>query len=182
MPVLTAIGVVLLVLVLVDLALTAGIIRRLRGDATPLAPGTNPRPGFRVSLERDSEEWPSGAADMMSDWALVAFVMKDCPGCERLRRQIDLAGPLPVPLYAVGDPSSGAAEQLSDYLASWPARTRLIAPQPIDLLDSFGRPDTYPTLVLLDDGVVRASGHRMNDVADAMAALGMRPLPNHAGR
>lgn len=182
MPVLTAVAVVLLVLVLVDLALTAGIIRRLRGDATPFAPRTNPRPGFRVSLHEDGQDWPSGAAEMVSGRALVAFVMKDCPGCERLRRQIELAGPLPVPLYVVGDPSAGAVQQLSDYLASWPARAWLIAPQPIDLLDSFGRPESYPTLVLLDDGVVRASGHRMDDVADSMAALGMNPLPNHAGQ
>ena len=179
MPVLAAVGVLLLVLVLVDLALTVGIIRRLRGDATPLAPRANPPRGFRVSLEKD--EWPSRAADIVSGRALVAFVMKDCPGCERLRRQIDQAGPLPVPFYVIGDPITGAPEDLTDYLASWRADTRLIAPRPVDLLDSFGRPDTYPTLVLLRDGVVLASGHRLADIAESLAELGMRPLTNHAG-
>jgi hypothetical protein len=182
MSVLVAVGVLLLVLLLVDLALTAGIIRRLRGDAIPLGPRTNPRRGFRVSLERDGGEWPSRAAEMVSGQALVAFVMKDCPGCERLRQQIELAEPLPVPFYVVGDPTAGASEELNDYLASWPADAQLIAPQPIDLLDSFGRPDTYPTLVLLSEGVVRASGHRMDDVAESMAELGVRPLTNNAGR
>ena len=180
MSVLVAVGVLLLVLVLVDLALTVGIIRRLRGTATPTAPRVNPPRGFRVRLELD--EWPGPAAGMVSGGALVAFVMKDCPGCERLRRHLDEAGPLPVPLYVIGDPITGTPADLTDYLASWPADTRLIAPRPVDLLDSFGRPDTYPTLVLLRDGVVLASGHRLADIAEPLAELETRPLTNHARR
>jgi hypothetical protein len=128
------------------------------------------------------DEWPSPAADMVSGGALVAFVMKDCPGCERLRRHLDEAGPLAVPRYVIGDPITGTPEDLTDYLAGWPADTRLIAPRSVDLLDSFGRPDTYPTLVLLRDGVVMASGHRLADVAEPLAEFGTRPLTDHAGR
>ena len=176
MSVLTALGVLLLVLVVVDLGLTVGIVRRLRGDLAPLRPRTNPERGFRVSLDRDGAEWPAGAAAMLSGHALVAFVAPGCPGCERLRRQIDTAGPPDVPFFVVGDPALGDPAAVLDHLRSWPATAHLVAPRSVDTLDSFGHPDTYPTLVLLSDGVVAASGHRLDDVAESLAKLHARRL------
>ena len=37
----------------------------------------------------------------------------------------------------------------------------------IDELDSFGRPATYPVIMVIENGRVTASGHRLHDVTAA---------------
>lgn len=164
----------MLVVVLIDLALTAGIIRRLRtmrGHAVTEGPATNPRPGHQVDLTEDSDPWPVEAAPMLTGQALVAFVVPGCLGCGRLQRELEAFGALPVPLYLITDPffdQTGGPE----YLATWTGPAgRLVAPKSLDVLDSFGRPTEFPTVVLLQDGLVLASGHRLDDVTTPMAQL-----------
>jgi hypothetical protein len=170
----TAIDVLLLVVVLIDLALTAGIVRRLRrmpDHAVTERPAPNPRPGYQVDLTKDGEPWPVEAAAMLTGQALVAFVLPGCLGCERLQRDVDAFGALPVPFYLITDPffdQTGGPE----YLATWTGVAgRIVAPKSMDVLDSFERPDEFPTVVLLQDGRVLASGHRLDDVVTPMAQL-----------
>ena len=62
MSVLVALGILLVVLVVIDLALTAGIIRRLRTNGTSVVPPNEaPRAGLRVDLARDAQAWPAQA-------------------------------------------------------------------------------------------------------------------------
>jgi hypothetical protein len=179
MSVLVALGILLLVLVVIDLALTAGIIRRLRLDGTPAVPSNEaPRVGLRVDLARDGQAWPVQARGMLEGIALAAFVVPGCIGCERLRRDVDAAA-MPVPFYVIGDP---LADGNDEYLPSWTAaQFQLLAPVPVHELDSFERPVTYPSLMLLRDGVVVASGHRLADVSDAMERFVNHPMPRRVG-
>lgn len=119
MSVTTAVGILLLIVVSVDLALTAGIIRRLRnlGDVGVAGrPLTNPPSGHRVDLGIDG--WPEAAADMLVGPVLVAFVLPGCMGCERLHREVDSVGGLPVPLYLVGEPFLNEDGAVERYLES----------------------------------------------------------------
>ena len=179
MSVLVALGILLVVLVVIDLALTAGIIRRLRTNGTPAVPPNEaPRVGLRVDLARDAQAWPAQASGMLDGITLAAFVVPGCVGCERLRREIEAAVVL-VPFYVIGDP---LADGNDEYLASWTAaQFHLLAPVPVHELDSFERPITYPSLMLLRDGVVVASGHRLADVSDAMDGLVNHPMVRRVG-
>lgn len=175
MTVRTAVDVLVLIVLGIDLALTAGIIRRLRVTTEhPHAgpPPAKPPPGFQVDLTRDVSPWDDGAAGMVTGPALVAFVAPGCLGCERLSREVDEFGTVPVPFYVIIDPFMHQLPGGSEYLARWPAATaRLVAPKALDALDSFDRPDEFPMLVLMRDGHVLASGHRLHDVAKHMVEL-----------
>lgn len=170
MSVLTAIGILVLVLVVIDLVLTIGIIRRLRASGVDSTANESvPRVGLRVDLTKDAERWPADALGLVSGVSLAVLVLPGCPGCDRLHREIDAAGAVEVPLYLIGDPQ---ADDSAEYLASWQvADVRIIAPVPLHELDSFERPDAFPAIMLLHDGVVVAGGYQLADVAQAIRDL-----------
>jgi hypothetical protein len=169
--VVAALLVLVAVLLAVNLALSAGIIRRLRaGESAHGLPDQRlPAVGNTMDLDRDGAPWPESAGGMTRDVAVAALVMPGCPGCDRLHHELDDAGGLPVPLYVIGDPAFG--EENDAYLASWTGARTLIAPVSSADLVSFDRPDAFPTVVLLEDGAVRAAGHRLSDVAPALRTL-----------
>ncbi|MEP6697914.1 MAG: hypothetical protein ABJA34_13705 [Pseudonocardiales bacterium] len=163
MSVLIAIGVLVLVLVLIDLALTIGIIRKLRTSAAASRQDSAPRVGLRVDLTKDAKPWPAEVLGMMSGISLAVFVLPGCPGCDQLRDELQTAGGLDVPMYLIGDP---LAEGNDEYFGTWPAAdVRVLAPVPVHDLNSFEHPDTFPSIALLQDGVVVASGHKLADVS-----------------
>ena len=171
MTVVAALLVLVSVLLAGNLALSAGIIRRLRAGA---ADGGRPDQrlpalGSTIDLGRDGAPWPEAAGQLTRDVAVAALVMPGCPGCDKLHHELDDAGGLPVPLYVIGDPTFG--EENDAYLASWAGASTLVAPVPSDRMASFDRPDSFPTVVLLEDGVVRAAGYRLSDVTPAMKSL-----------
>lgn len=170
MSVLVAIGVLVLVLVVIDLGLTVGIIRRLRTSAIKsTAEESAPRVGLRVDLTTDAKPWPAEAHAMVSGLSLAVFVIPECPGCERLQREIEAAGGIDVPMYLIGDP---LVDGNAEYLSSWTAAdVRVIAPVPVHELESFEHPDTLPSIALLSDAVIVASGHRLADVSTTMRDL-----------
>ena len=171
MAVLTAVCVLLSVLVAVDLLLTVGILRRLRNgaDGAPAQPVTSPAPGHRIDLSLDRKPWPAEAERLLSGTALVALVVPGCSTCERLHRAIDeLEDGVPIPYVVMGQSDYEDAETVAAYLAGWHGATPLIAPHAFDDLDSFGRPASYPVVVVVENGRVKASGHRLREVTAAM--------------
>ena len=171
MAVLTAVCVLLSVLVAVDLLLTVGILRRLRNgaDATPAKPLIAPAPGHRIDLSLDRLPWPAEAEHLLAGTALVALVVPGCSTCERMHRAIDeLEDGVPIPFVVLGQSDYEDAEAVADYLAGWHGATPLIAPHAFDDLDSFGRPGSYPVVLVLENGRVTASGHRLREVTAAM--------------
>ena len=171
MAVLTAVCVLLAVLVAVDLLLTVGILRRLRNgaDGAPARPAVTPPAGHRIDLSLDRQPWPAEAERLLGGTALVAMVVLGCSTCERLHRAIDqLDYGVPIPFVVLGQSEPEDREATTAYLGGWQGATPLLAPHAFDELDSFGRPDTYPVLLVLENGRVMASGHRLHDVTAAM--------------
>lgn len=169
----TAIDALVLLVLAIDLLLTAGIIRRLREPGSrdiDVRRATSPVPGFTVDIGKDEGRWDPAATAMLTGVALVAFVVPGCIGCERLRQEIDTLTQLPAPLFVVGDPVATASPEGLRYLESWSAATaRLIAPTRLDALVSFDGPNEFPTVLLLDGARVVASGHRLREVLPAVA-------------
>jgi hypothetical protein len=117
---------------------------------------------------------------MVSGASLVALVVPGCPGCERLHREIDAAGGVPLPFYVIGDPD---VEGVEHYLATWTtAQYRIVAPVPTDELVSFAHPRSVPAVMVVKDGVIEASGYRLIDVAQAMQSLLANPAGRRSGR
>jgi hypothetical protein len=171
MAVLTAVCVLLAVLVAVDLLLTVGILRRLRNGANgaPVRPLTTPARGHRIELGLDAQPWPAEAEQLLGGTALVAMVVLGCSTCERLHRAIDeLDYGVPIPFVVLGQSEPEDLAATVGYLATWHGATPIIAPRAFDELDSFGRPDTYPVILVVENGRVIASGHRLHDVTAAM--------------
>jgi hypothetical protein len=169
--VLTAVCILLAVLVAVDLLLTVGVLRRLRNGASgaPARPVATPAPGHRIDLSLDRQAWPAEAESLLGGTALVAMVVLGCSTCERLHRAIDeLDYGVPIPFVVLGQAEPEETEATAAYLAGWQGATPLIAPRAFDELDSFGRPDTYPVILVLENGRVTASGYRLHEVTAAM--------------
>ena len=180
MAILTAVGILLAILVALDLLLTVGILRRLRNgdDGAPAGPTTRPAPGHRIDLSKDRLSWPAGADRLLGGTALVALVVPGCSTCARLRRAIgELDYGVPIPFVVLGQSDVEDREVTDAYLAEWTGATPIVAPQAFDELDSLGRPDSYPVLLVVDNGRVTASGHRLHDVSAAMYRAAERINP-----
>ncbi|HEX8082378.1 MAG TPA: hypothetical protein VF557_19380 [Jatrophihabitans sp.] len=171
MAVLTAVCILLSVLVAIDLLLTVGILRRLRdgADGAPARPVATPARGHRIELGLDRQPWPTEAERLLNGTALVAMVVLGCSTCERLHRAIDeLDYGVPIPFLVLGEFDPDDPEGTTAYLATWQGATPVVAPHAFDELDSFGRPDVYPVIMVVENGRVTASGHRLHDVTAAM--------------
>lgn len=171
MAVLTAVCILLSVLVAVDLLLTVGILRRLRNgaDATAGPPAIQPAVGHRIDLGLDRQPWPAEAEQVLGGTALVALVLTGCSTCERLHRAVDeLEGGVPIPFVVLSQPEPHDPDSVTAYLAGWQGATPIVAPEAFDDLDSFGRPDSYPVVLVIENGRVTASGHRLHEVTAAM--------------
>jgi hypothetical protein len=155
MPVLVALGAIVLILVVINLVLTAGIVRRLRREAAPVDPNEAPPAGLRVDLSRDAEPWSAQATGMLTGVSLVALVVDGCSACENLHGELDAAD-MPTHLYVISDPASDPA---GEYLATWHE------------LESFAHPKAYPAVLVLDDGLIVASGHSLAAVSEELSRL-----------
>jgi hypothetical protein len=73
----------------------------------------------------------------------------------------------------MGQPYDDPTET-ANYLAGWHQATPLMAPLPFDELESLGRPESYPTVFVIENGKVAASGYRLSHVTAAMNAIASR--------
>lgn len=164
-----AVQALVLVLLAGNLLITAGLVRKLRALLTDgrfqAAPHMSPQAGFKVILPGD-DNWPNTALEMVNGVAVVVFAIPACTGCVDIRQEIadrPLTGSL---LYVIADGSNVGNEAARQYLAStWTdAAATFVAPGPVADLTSFDRTSAFPTIVIMSDGVVLASGYRFRDV------------------
>ena len=130
---------------------------------------TTPVRGHRIDLGLDRAPWPADAERLLDGTALVAMVVPGCSTCERLHRAIDeLEDGVPIPYVVMGQSDYEEDAEVNAYLATWHGATPIIAPHAFDELDSFGRPASYPVVIVVENGRVTASGHRLREVTAAM--------------
>lgn len=170
-------GVVLaLVLTVLNLVLTFAVIRKLRDGAGTSTSVHNPsaglpRPGLRIG--EFAAETTDGAEvterDLLGDRKLVAFVSPTCEPCKDVVAEIALPGrPLAMPLHAfvVGD---GGAETMSVVATLRSHGTVAVIDAGHAAARAFGGVDGYPTLMLVEGGVVAASGRKLAEVREPTA-------------
>lgn len=172
--VLAAVVVVVGVLAGADFLLTFAVIRRLaaverRVGATAPASGLSPPIGyqvgsFRVPLVAGGE---FTQADLAGCRAAVMFVSPSCEPCKAaiadLRTQ---PGPLPSPLYVLvanSDHDHGDADITPDLL---PAEAIVGKVSPVGSVTDAFAVDGFPTVLLLEDGVVRANGLKVSGLLE----------------
>ncbi len=170
--VLAAVAVLLAILLVIDLSLTAGIVVKLRilntAGGLVSAAAVQPPVGHIVDLSADGVAWPAAAHEMTGGDCIVVLVFSHCPGCQRLHHEMDAFGNLPFPLFVIGDPFTDAPQEVDRYLATWRGAIPVPAPASLFTLKSMGEPNEMPTIMLLRDGLVVASGHNLRDVSEAM--------------
>jgi hypothetical protein len=173
MSVPTAILILVSALTLLNTALIAGIVRQLRNPSrSPLLAPVRPAARFAIDLGRENGQWPAGAQAMVRGESLIAFVGPGCPGCESLQAEVRGAGRLELPLIVVVSPHEADHPAGHEYLRSWESAAQaLFAPVPFQALDSFGCPDSIPTLLLVRDGVVQSSARRLRDLGLPVRAV-----------
>ena len=171
MIVFLCIGALALVLVL-NLALTLGLATRVRTLQEEVVRGASrdpslPRPGDAVGAFEVTTTTGERLSDatLSVDTQLVGYFAPGCADCTHVRSQL-LAAPPEVPFVAFID-CSGTEEaeaegkRVADQMApiAKVALTRLGEPA----MAAF-REAGVPTLILVERGIVVASGHRLNDI------------------
>jgi hypothetical protein len=171
--ILAAVVVVVGVLAGADFLLTFAVIRRLaaierRTGAAAAGTGMSPAIGyqvrdFRVPLVSGGE---FTQADLAGHRVTVMFVSPSCEPCRAavadLRAQ---PGPLPSPLYVLisgGDHDHDDGDMMRDL------PTEAIVGE-VSLVGSVTEAfavDGFPTVLVIDDGIVRANGLRISSVLD----------------
>jgi thiol-disulfide isomerase/thioredoxin len=162
------------VVALANLMLTYGVIRRLRAHDTALA-------GLSPAGQSDRDALPVGSAlpeftavttdglEVDSGWLLsgtvVAFLSPDCRPCqEQLPLFVRYAagwpgGPRRVLAVVVGRAEqAGQIERVVGELAG--VAHVVVASADTPVVDAF-RATAFPTFLVIDDGLVAASGHRV---------------------
>lgn len=153
-----------------DLLLTLGLARRLRvalraleADQPPpedAFPRTGTKIGsFSVSFlsgaEMSAEDLPSGDIEM-------AFLSVECKPCALVKQQLVERGPLKRPLmtFVVGEADDPAAQSLAGDLVRVASEVAIVSVDSA-VVNAFGV-ESYPTLILLEDGVIRRADWRVD--------------------
>jgi len=161
MSLLVALVVILAVLTVLNMALSAAIIRAMRGDRhepTPPAPGTDVG-AFSVPML----DGTTLTDHDLPDGALVAFVSPTCPPCATLAENwTRRAAELPEPTY-VFVIDTATTDEAEAYAARLGARAAVVE-RGSAVSSAFGADDVTPTLVRVRGGAVDASGHTLEAV------------------
>jgi thiol-disulfide isomerase/thioredoxin len=176
----TALGLavcLLTVAVVLDLVLTLGLARRLRStlraagiDETPAEqamPQTGTKIGpFSVSLLNGTEV---NANDLSSRVVEAAFLTAGCGPCARVTQQLVARGPADRPLmtFIVGSERDPASQDVAKDLM--PVTTDVAIVDVDSTVVKAFDVRAYPTLIVLDDGVVKRAGWQI-DAIDTMRA------------
>jgi phage tail sheath gpL-like len=178
MAVLTAAVCVLAAIVLVDLALTFGLIRHLRlaldGETLSLGAPLDIPPFVAVGSEvasfkaRALDGGDLTTSDVSSGSVVVAYFSAGCEGCTVEKdKLLGSAAPEPLVAFVTATPDGDASDDLARELATVAHRVAVVDQKSsaVNALDV----QVYPTFVRLEDGVVSASGYRLSSViADVM--------------
>lgn len=177
------VGILIAVVVLVgviaaaDLLLSFALIRRVAALQTQDANVSGPAVGrevgqFRVPLLGGGE---FSRDSLAAPRVLAVFLTTSCEPCRRAITELSaMPGPLPWPLYVViiRTDAPGAEETADDALevaGQMPAGSRVgviaAAEAP---LEAFGI-DGYPTVLTVEDGIIRASGFRVAALLDGVS-------------
>ncbi|GAA4464296.1 hypothetical protein [Phytohabitans houttuyneae] len=169
-----------LILTLLNLSLTAALIRYVRERD---AADTHHRPpAFATGQRVGSFQAWTVAGDAVSEQdldggdSLVAFVSAGCPPCQDVLAQLETGVPLPerrLFVFVFGD-DADAASVAARLPRAVVARTEVAG----QVGDAFGGVEGYPRLMLVSDAVVTAVGLTLEQVVQA-AALPV-PTGSHA--
>ncbi|GAA3388438.1 peroxiredoxin family protein [Cryptosporangium minutisporangium] len=170
MELLAAIVAVLAVLVLVDLVLSAAIIRRLRQTETTLIElRTPPDTGLPVGATMPEFSAVNGdlsSRDLVGEPAVIAFFSTGCPHCpaqaERLAARADELAGHGTRVVSVLAVAEGTTDDLTPTLRK--AGRLLTESGPDGLMAVFGETAT-PSFLLFDaEGRLMRKGHELSDV------------------
>jgi thiol-disulfide isomerase/thioredoxin len=178
------IGILIAVVVVVgivagaDLLLSFAVVRRLAALESRIAGGggsTSPAVGHQVG-DFEVELLTGGVftlADLMDGPAMVIFLTTTCEPCQAAIAELRaMPTPLSFPLYVLingTEPGKGAREldnPVLDVAADMPAGTRVAeisATHPV--MQAFGV-DGWPSVLGIEDGIVRASDYRVSRVLE----------------
>ena len=166
---------ILALAVVFNLLLTLGLARRLRvalraleSDRPPAEeafPSAGTKVGsFSVALLSGAEV---NSDDLSSGEVEAAFLSVGCKPCALVKQQLVDRGPVKRSLmtFVVGAPDDPAAQRIADDLSSVASDVAIVG---VDspVVKAFGV-HAYPTLILLEDGVIRRAGWRI-DTVDAV--------------
>lgn len=168
--VLTAVVTVVGVVAAADLLLSMAVVRRLallQRQMRDLGTGSGPSPAIGYKVGDFTAELLTGGqltrADLNGGRASVLFVMPSCEPCKALMGELTAQPewPGPSPLYVLIN-GAGDDDYARALLPDLPAGSRagLVSPDD-DVSSAFGITG-YPTVLEIEDGVVRASGVRLN--------------------
>ncbi len=175
--VLTAVVAVVGVVAATDLLLSMAVVRRLatlQAQVRDVSAGSEPSPAIGYKVADFTAELVTGGrltrADLDAGRASVLFVMPSCEPCKallgELTAQPEWQGPSPLYVLINGADDEDYARAL---LPRLPAGSRAGLVSPDDEVSSAFGITGYPTVLEIEDGVVRASGVRLN-VLDLVSA------------
>jgi hypothetical protein len=163
-----------------NLTLTLGLARRMRLElGTPAAgEGTVGGPAFPTAGLRIGSFGEVGVdgreitdADVSEGERLVGYFSANCPACAHVRRRLLAQGaPLPLTAFVAGSAEDPEVTELARDIAAVAEHVAIVdldGPATLALAV-----EAYPTLVRLQDGIVRASGYKLDAVAPAALVVG----------
>ncbi|MDR7277077.1 hypothetical protein [Catenuloplanes atrovinosus] len=162
--------IVTLTLTLLNLSLTAAVIRHLRDrPATPGPSLSLTPPGRRIGAftARTTTGAPLTDRDLADGRSLVAFVSAGCPPCEVTIDELASGAPVPgerLVLFVAGDDRATAEVAAR---VPWALVSRADLGGPIG--DAFGGVDGYPRVFTVADAVITRSGLALDQLAGAHA-------------
>lgn len=178
LPALTALVVLLTIATAANFLLTSALARRLRTvELAGARPARRPPAGTRVSdfAARSVSGRAIERADLLGGERLAVFLQVGCGPCGDLIADLAgnaAAGGFPTYFFVSGDPSDTKTREMAGRLSGL-GEVALVGTGP-EVGAAFGGIDVFPTLLVLRDAVVTASGH---DLAGTLP-----DRPGEAGR
>ncbi|MEV8100272.1 hypothetical protein [Kitasatospora sp. NPDC085879] len=177
LPALIALTVLLAIATATNLLLTFALVRRMRAiEATGLRTPRRPPAGTPVAdfTVRSVGGRTIGRGDLLGGDRLVGFLQVGCGPCAELIADVTrlVATPvLPAYFFVSGDPSDPRTREMAAQLAA--IGEAALVGDGLEVATAFGGVEAFPTLLVLRDAVVTASGH---DLAGVLPHEGVLPL------
>ncbi len=165
MTVLIAAVCILSALVLFNLLLSFGLVRRMRLSSEGAEVTSGPPAGARISpfSARALDGVSISERDLVAGPLIVGFFQTGCQPCVAVKEQLIAGGARePLVVFVQGDPDDPASHALAQQLATvarWVAVVEHDSPPTRAFAVA-----AYPTLIRLDGGVVQAAGYRLRDI------------------